>query len=173
MHMLHLLRHAKSSWNDNVGDRERGLSRRGRDAARRVGEHIPTTVGPLDLVLASSALRTRQTLDLVLAGFASRPRFLIDDELYLASADRLLQRLRNLAEEDRNVLVIGHNPGLHELALALADPTAPALRPLVSGKFPTAARVSFRIPTPWSALGCSEVVPVDYVTAASLLGGKG
>jgi phosphohistidine phosphatase len=173
MHMLHLLRHAKSSWKDNVKDHERRLSRRGHDTARRVGEHLATAVGPLDLVLASSALRTRQTLDLVLAGFAIPPRLLVEDELYLASAERLLQRLRLLTEEDRNVLVIGHSPGLYELALALTDPTAPASRPLISGKFPTAARVSFRIPTSWSALGNSQVVPVDYVIAAALPAGKG
>jgi phosphohistidine phosphatase len=172
MHMLHLLRHAKSSWKDNVEDHQRGLSRRGREAAHRVGEHLPIAVGPLDLVLASSALRTRQTLDLVLAGYSARPRLLVEDDLYLASAERLLQRLRSLAEEDRNVLVIGHNPGLNDLALALADPMAPASRPLVSGKFPTAARVCFRIPTPWSALGSAQLVPADYVTAASLPAGK-
>ena len=172
MHTLHLLRHAKSSWKDNVEDHRRGLSRRGREAARRVGEHLPAAVGPLDLALASSALRTRQTLDLVLARFAPRPRILIEDELYLASAERLLERLRRLAEEDRNVLLIGHNPGLRELALALADPAAPASQPLVSGKFPTAARVSFHIAAPWPALGWSRLAPVDYVTVDSLPGGK-
>jgi phosphohistidine phosphatase len=172
MHKLHLLRHAKSSWKDNVEDHQRGLSRRGRDAARRVGEHLPAAVGPLDLVLVSSALRTRQTLDLVLAGFAARPRILIEDELYLASAERLLERLRRLAEEDRNVLMIGHNPGLRELALALADTATPASLPLVSGKFPTSVRVSFHIATPWPVLGRSPLTPADYVTVDSLPGGK-
>jgi phosphohistidine phosphatase len=173
MHMLHLLRHAKSSRKDGVEDHERALNRRGREVARRVGEHLPSAIGSVDLVLVSSALRTRQTLDLVLAGFASQPRLLIEDELYLASAERLLQRLRSLSEEDRKVLVVGHNPGLGELALALADPAAPASEQLFAGKFPTAARVSFRIPTPWSALGSARVVPFDYVTAASLPADKG
>jgi phosphohistidine phosphatase len=172
MHTLHLLRHAKSSWKQDVDDHQRGLSRRGRDAAGRVGKHLPEAVGPLDLVLASSALRTRQTLDLVLAGFAPRPRSLVEDELYLASAERLLGRLRGLAEEDREVLVIGHNPGLHELALALADTDMPASQPLVRGKFPTGARASFRVRTPWQALGRSRLELVDYVTVESLSEGK-
>jgi len=171
MHTLHLLRHAKSSWKEDVDDHQRGLNRRGREAARRVGEHLPA-VGSLDLVLASSATRTRQTLDLVLARFAARPRIQIEDELYLAGAERLLDRLRRLAEEDRNVLLIGHNPGLRELALALVDATAPASVPLVSGKFPTAARVSFHVATPWPALGRSRLIPADYVTVESLPGGK-
>jgi phosphohistidine phosphatase len=172
MHTLHLLRHAKSSWKDDVEDHQRGLSRRGREAARRVGEHLAAAVGSLDLVLASSALRTRQTLDLVVAQFATQPRILIEDELYLASAERLLERLRRLAEVERTVLVIGHNPGLRELALALADAAAPASRPFVSGKFPTAARVTFHIATPWPALGTSRLTPADYVTVESLPGGK-
>jgi phosphohistidine phosphatase len=172
MHTLHLLRHAKSSWKEDVEDHERSLSRRGRKAARRVGENLPATVGPLDLVLASSALRTRQTLDLALAGYAVRPRSVVEDELYLATGERLLERLRRLAEENRNVLVIGHNPGLRELALALVDSDAPASLTFVSGKFPTGARVSFRIPTPWRELGQSRVTPVDYVTVDSLPGSK-
>ncbi len=168
MHMLHLLRHAKSSWKNDVEDHQRGLSRRGRDAARRVAKYLPGAVAPLDLVLASDALRTRQTLDLVLAEFAVRPRSLVEHELYLASAERLLQRLRSLGEEDRNVLVVGHNPGLHDLALALADPAAAASQPFVVGKLPTAALVSFSIPTPWQALGGRRLIPARYVTAASL-----
>jgi phosphohistidine phosphatase len=168
MHTLHLLRHAKSGWKEDVEDHQRGLSRRGRQAARRVGEHLPAAVGTLDLVLTSSALRTRQTLDLVLVRFAARPRILIEDELYLASAERLLERLRRLAEEDRNILLIGHNPGLRELALTLADTAAPASQPLVSGKFPTAARVSFHLATPWAALGRSPLIPADYVAVDSL-----
>jgi phosphohistidine phosphatase len=173
MHLLHLLRHAKSSWKEDVEDHERGLSRRGRDAACRVGKHLPAAVGPLDLVLASDARRTLETLDLVLAEFTTRPRFSLESELYLASAERLLQRLRRLPEEDRNVLVIGHNPGLQELALALADPAAPESRPLVAGKLPTAARVTFVIPALWTALGGSRLMPAGYVTPASLPGSSG
>jgi phosphohistidine phosphatase len=173
MHTLHLLRHAKSGRKEDVDDHARGLSRRGREAAGRVGKYLPDALGRLDLVLASSALRTRQTLDLVLAGFAARPRCLIEDELYLASADRLLARLRRLAEAERAVLVIGHNPGLHELALALAATDKPASRPLVSGKFPTAARVSLQLAAPWSELGRTPLAIIDYVTVGSLSGGKG
>ena len=61
MHRLHLLRHAKSSRDDGVEDQERRLSRRGRDDARAVGEMLPNALGALDLVLCSSARRTRET----------------------------------------------------------------------------------------------------------------
>ena len=172
MHMLHLVRHAKSSWKHDVEDHERPLSRRGGEAARRVGKHLPKMVGTLDLVLCSSALRSRQTLDLVLAGFSPQPRRAIEDELYLATREELTDRLRHLAEEDGSVLLIGHNPGLHDLAIALADPSSPNFRALASGKFPTAAYASFQSPDRWSGLGRSRLVLVDYVTPDSLSGGK-
>jgi phosphohistidine phosphatase len=166
--MLHLLRHAKSSWKEDVGDHERRLNRRGREAARRVGRHLPAAAGALDLVLCSSALRTRETMELVLADYPVRPRSMIEDELYAAPPEKLMARLRRLAEDDTNVLLIGHNPGLHELAISLADTRSPRFRALASGKFPTAARASFRVPDGWSGLGRSRYEFVDYVTAESL-----
>ena len=173
MHSLHLLRHAKSSWKEDVADRERRLNRRGREAARQVGRHLPATVGSLDLVLCSSARRTRETMELVLAGYKLRPRIIIEDELYAASVEKLIARLRRLDEDDQNVLLVGHNPGLHELAVALADVSSPSAHALASGKFPTAARASFRLSDSWSTLGGTRYELVAYVTVDSLRGDKG
>jgi phosphohistidine phosphatase len=166
--MLHLLRHAKSSWKEAVEDHERRLNRRGREAARRVGRHLTASVGAVDLVLCSSAQRTRETLELVLDELPTQPPTLIEDELYAASKEELMDRLLHLAEGIGNVLLIGHNPGLHELAVALAETNSAGFSTLESGKFPTAARASFRIPDPWSALGRARYELVDYVTAESL-----
>ena len=68
------------------------------------------------------------------------------------------------------VLVIGHNPGLHELALALAAAELPRGQVLASGKFPTAARASFVIEGPWASLGRSPHALIDYATPKSLAG---
>jgi phosphohistidine phosphatase len=168
MHMLHLLRHAKSSWKKEVEDHERPLNRRGREAARRIGQALPAAVGALDLILCSSARRTRETLELIVAELAVRPPSVLEDELYEASKDQLMERLRGLAEEIGNVLLIGHNPGLHDLAMAIADTNTAGFRALSSGKFPTAARASFRVPEPWSGFGRLPCELVDYVTAGSL-----
>src|SRR5262249_21554331 len=149
MHRLHLLRHAKSSWKEDVEDRERRLNRRGREAARWVGRHLPAAIGALDLVLCSSAARTHETMDLILADYRVRPRCVIEDGLYAASPEKLMKRLRRLDEDDLNVLLIGHNPGVHQLAVFLADANSTGLRALVSGKFPTAARASFMVPDRW------------------------
>ena len=170
MNMLHLLRHAKSSTKEDVEDHERPLSRRGRKTARRVGRNLPAKLGRVDLILCSSARRTRETLDFVLDEFSPRPRTSIEDELYLASREKLAARLGRLDARDANVLLIGHNPGLHELAIALADENSPAFRALASGKFPTAAYVSFRVPADWSVLSSSRHELIGYVTPESLAG---
>jgi phosphohistidine phosphatase len=168
LHRLHLLRHAKSGWDEAVEDRERALSRRGREAARRVGESLPAALGTVDLVLCSIALRTRETAALVLARFAPPPRILYEDGLYLAGRAALIRRLRRVDESAGSVMVIGHNPGLHELALALAAPDSPHHEALASGKFPTAARASFAIEGPWSSLAEWRHALTDYVTAKSV-----
>lgn len=172
MNMLHLLRHAKSSAEEGIEDHQRPLSRRGRKAARRIGKHLSATLGTFDLVLCSSARRTRETLDLVLTELSSKPRCMIEDGLYLAGSERLVDRLQRLDARDASVLLIGHNPGLHELALALADKNSPYFDELVSGKFPTAAFASFDVPAGWPTLGHSQHQLIGYVTPKSLPGGK-
>lgn len=168
MHRLHLLRHAKSSRDGEADDRERRLSRRGRDDAWTVARTLPRALGDLDLVLCSSAVRTRETAELVLAGYEPRPQIRFEDALYLASPAALLKRLTQIEEAADAVLVIGHNPGLHELALALALPEGPAYRSLAQGKFPTTVRASFAIEGPWAKIGKTRHRLADYVTVKSL-----
>ena len=159
MHMLHLLRHALAT-------------QRLQNGASLVGQALPATVGTLDLILCSSARRTRETMELVIAEFGARPRSVLEDELYEATKHELMSRLRRLPEDIGNVLLIGHNPGLHQLAMAIADTDSAGFRALSSVKYPTAARASFRVPGPWSAFGRSRCELVDYVTAESLRSDK-
>ena len=166
MHLLHLLRHAKSSWKNDVDDHERRLNRRGREAARLVAQHLPAAIGKLDLVLCSSAMRTRETLELVLVGFQGRPPCVVEDNFYLAECGQLIARLQRLEESFSNVLLIGHNPGLHQLAIALAEPS-PLARSF-SNKFPTLARASYRIGTEWSRIGDVQHRLMGYATPLSL-----
>jgi phosphohistidine phosphatase len=168
MHRLHLLRHAKSSWEEGVEDHARPLDGRGRDEAKRVGRHLPAAIGHPDLVLCSSAARARETMEWALAGFSPMPRRSVEDGLYLVGAAILLQRLARLDERDEAVLVIGHNPGLHELAVALADPDSKRFRAMAQGKFPTSVRASFAIEGPWASIGRSRHAMVDYVTVKSI-----
>lgn len=168
MHRLHLIRHAKSAADDSIDDRDRPLSRRGRDAARRIGESLPAALGPVDLVLCSTALRTRETAALVLAGFAAPPRILFEDALYLGAPAALMRRLRRLDESCGTVLVIGHNPGLHDFAVNVAATDSPRYPALAEGKFPTTARASFAVACSWTDLNQSRHALLDYVTPKSL-----
>jgi phosphohistidine phosphatase len=170
MHQLHLLRHTKSSWDDDTDDHARPLNKRGREAARLVGESLPKAIGALYLVLCSSALRTRETAELALARFTPRPRILYEDGLYLAPREVLMERLRELDESTGSVVVIGHNPGLHELAIALAAPGSAGFSTLANGKFPTGVRVRFVIGSSWAEIDRERHRLVDYVTVKSLGG---
>lgn len=152
MHQLILLRHAKSSWDDaNQPDKDRPLNQRGRAAAARMRSAMRDLGLCPDLVLVSSARRTRETLE-ALEPWPDTPLVEVMDALYLATAGQLMDAIRDVAETTRSVLVIGHNPGMHDLALTLvANPEAPAARDLAAG-FPTAALAEFVISGPWSRL---------------------
>lgn len=167
MHRLHLLRHAKSGRDDGVEDRERKLNKRGRDAARHLAEILPEALDAVDLVLCSPARRTRETAELALARLDPVPRIVFDDELYLAGAAPLMRRLRRIGETVGSVVVVGHNPGLHELALRLADPQSPQYPALAGGKFPTLARASFAVDGDWAALDRRRHRLTDYATPKS------
>jgi phosphohistidine phosphatase len=166
--MLMLLRHAKSSWdNAKLGDHERPLDKRGHAAGRMLAVHFATLEPPV-LVLCSSALRTRQTLEHILPAFATPPQILVEDGLYLTSALALRNRIAEVADAIGSLLVIGHNPGLHELALAFAAGAAPRLTARLAGKFPTGALTTFRLDAPWRAIPVAPIELVAYVTPADL-----
>jgi phosphohistidine phosphatase len=167
-HRLVLLRHAKSSWAaPDADDHERPLNARGRRACELLAAHFATQ-DPPDLVLCSDARRTRETLERIRGGFSKMPQIAIEDGLYLASAKRLRDRIADLPEETGSVMLIGHNPGMQELAQVLASHSAPKLRRRVAEKFPTAAAAGFRVEGPWEAVGGMRTALTDYVTPADL-----
>jgi phosphohistidine phosphatase len=146
MKRLSLLRHAKSSWNDSTKDDfDRPLNRRGREAAVLMGAFLDENAGAPDCVLCSSAVRTRETLELMAPLFSARPHIEHSRGLYLASPPDILRSIGAAPQQYAHILVIAHNPGLHMLALDLADParsSAPDLARLAE-KFPTAALAHF------------------------------
>lgn len=137
MKHLGLLRHAKSDWDDMaLRDFDRGLNRRGRKGAGLMGRHILDHGLRWDSALASPAERVRRTLEA--SGLAVPVTF--DQRAYLADADTLLAMVAALPPHDDAVLLVGHNPGLLDLLLILADPLQDdALVRAAAEKFPTAA----------------------------------
>jgi phosphohistidine phosphatase len=147
---LLLVRHAKSSWDDPaLPDHERPLAPRGRRAAERMAEHLRSNAPSVDLVLCSSAVRTRETLDRISRAFGDA-EVVVDDELYGASYDDLLERLHHVADRFETVAMIGHNPGIHDLATALARSGADLER--MRAKFPTGALAILEFDEPWQDL---------------------
>src|SRR4051794_19241861 len=115
MRTLYLLRHTKSAWDDAaVDDHERPLAPRGRKAGRLLARHFRELDADPELVLCSTAQRARETLDLVLPGFSKTPIIATERGLYLAGPDSMQARLREVDARVKRVLLVGHNPGLHE-----------------------------------------------------------
>ena len=132
-----MLRHAKSSWDDDaVRDRDRPLAPRGERATRRIARWARKHDVRPQLVVASSAVRARQTLQGVLPGLGE-PEIWIELALYAASAETLLERVHALPDEAEEAMLVGHNPGLGDLLLLLAEPGE--LRERAEAKVPTGA----------------------------------
>ncbi len=152
MHQLLLLRHAKAVRDAPGGaDRDRALAPRGWADAAALRQAMRTLGLAPDLVLVSPALRARQTLA-ALEPWDDTPLVEILDQLYLADTARLAATLAEVAETVRSVLLIGHNPGLHELARRLAETTPTKAAHGLAERYPTCALAEFAIPGPWRQL---------------------
>lgn len=114
MHQLLVLRHAKAERGPGLADRDRPLANAGRKHAAEMREAMRRLGLAPDLVLVSPARRTMQTLE-ALEPWEETPLIEPVEDLYLANREQLLAVLREVAETVRSVLLISHNPGLHEL----------------------------------------------------------
>lgn len=164
MKTLYVLRHAKAAPEGRDGDAERPLAKRGRKAAAAIGDYLAGLKLLPRLVLCSTALRTRETLAQLLPALDPAPEVLYEEGLYLAAARRLLERVQRLPESAESVLLIGHNPGLHQLASTLTSDSG-----AFADGFPTAALAVLRIAGRWDELRSHQARLVDYRTAKSLM----
>ncbi len=163
MKTLYILRHAKAVAESPRGDAARALAKRGRKAAKAMGTYLAGLEQAPELILCSPAARTRETLELVLSALDPEPSVSYEDGLYLATANNLLERLRQLPKTIGCVLLIGHNPGLHELAAQLAAEPGP----LVDG-LPTAALVALETKGSWAELSWHKAKLALYRTPKEL-----
>ena len=174
MRQLLLLRHAKSAWDDPaLADHARPLNGRGRLSARRIATEMARLGLSPEVVVVSSARRTLQTLD-AMKPLEGNPIIRMMDEMYLAPWEHLLGMLHQVPETVRSVMMIGHNPGLHDLALNLLAPQAeptPALFRLREG-YPTAALTEFAIAAPWHALTDGGGRLIQFIAPRDLPGAE-
>jgi phosphohistidine phosphatase len=163
---LVLLRHAKSDWPD-VADHERPLAKRGRRDAPRAGRWLARSGYVPDAVVCSTARRARETWELAAAALAQAgggaPPVRYEPRVYDATVLGLLMLVREFPEDERTVLIVGHNPGLAELAVGLAAPP-----PEPPSAFPTAAVAVLGLAGDWASAGPGEARLLAFAVPADM-----
>ncbi|MEM8771033.1 MAG: histidine phosphatase family protein [Pseudomonadota bacterium] len=146
MKRLTLFRHAKTlPAAPGQDDFDRALAERGESDAAMIGRKEAALGAAPDLILCSTAQRTRQTCAVFLNALQAKPEVKYDDDLYLASPKAMLGAARRADPAHDHVMIIAHNPGLHMLAISLIDPARSHGETVaaVGAKFPTGAIASF------------------------------
>ncbi|MCX4397509.1 MULTISPECIES: histidine phosphatase family protein [unclassified Streptomyces] len=159
-----LLRHAKAEWSQD-SDHERPLAERGRKDAPVAGRKLADSGIALDLALCSTAARTRETWKLAVHEMPQRPRTVYEDRLYEASLGELIALINETPDDVHNLLVIGHNPGMHAAADALSESSeGDALSRMTRGGFPTAAFAVVEFTGSWKGVEHGVGKLVEYWT---------
>jgi phosphohistidine phosphatase len=138
---LILLRHAKSDWSGDEADIDRPLAHRGGRQAHEAGAWLAANIDGIGLAVVSPAKRARTTWELVAAVLHPAPQTRIDDRVYAASAEGLLAVVRELPADVETAILVGHNPGLEDLASLLTDE---------STRMTTSAVAVIEVPGSWS-----------------------
>ncbi len=162
MKRLVVLRHAKSDWPVGVADRNRPLGRRGQRDAPAAGRWIAEHVGVPDAVWCSPARRTKETWELLAAQLGGSPPVEFDERIYEASVSDLVEVLRETAKGSSSVLLVGHNPGVQELVLALAGGQRSEVQMLAETKFPTSGVALLDVNGPWRELAAGSARLADF-----------
>lgn len=146
MRRLMLLRHAKTERADpGERDRDRKLMKRGRGDAAVIGAYMADHGLVPDLAMVSPATRTKETWSLVAPCFAKPPAMITDDRIYNATVEKLLGAIGE-AGKAQALLVVGHNPGLHDLAVQLIASGDVVARERINEKLPTSGLVVIELP---------------------------
>jgi len=158
MKTLFLIRHAKSSWdNSALPDKDRPLNDRGRRDAPKIGDQLAKRDVKPDLMLSSPAVRALETAEIIAKKLDyKRKKIVIDDRLYAAAADDLLDVVHKLDDKLERVMLFGHNPELTELAHRLSSKIT---------NMPTCAVAEFTFDAKsWSSIGRAKPakVALDY-----------
>lgn len=163
---LVILRHARAEPGTVGDDHVRALALEGRKQASAVGQQLQTTQLQPEIVLCSSALRTRQTWDLVAHGLAVPTQVEFRDDLYAASVEDLLAAINAIDHRLRTVLVVGHEPGVSAAASLLAGPGSDEIAiAQVRVGVPTASYSVLKSSLPWDEWQAGSVTLTDVVRA--------
>ena len=144
------MRHAKSDYPNGVGDHDRPLASRGIREGALAGDWLRANVPAIDLVLCSSATRTRQTLERTRI---SAP-VTYSERLYGATPGTMIDEINQVTEDVATLMVLGHEPTMSQLSLGLAAPerSDPEAADQISIKYPTSALAVLKVPGNWAQL---------------------
>ena len=165
---LILFRHAKSSWDEDVEDHERPLAERGRKAAPVMAKWLASSGLKPSLALVSTAKRTQETWALLEPELGKITRRDVG-EIYEAPASRIVEAIHGVEPSVEQLLVLGHNPGLEDLAQLLMKDRGGKAGERLRRKFPTAAIAVLDLPVDdWTEAAPDIATLVDFVTPKSL-----
>ncbi|MEV6023405.1 histidine phosphatase family protein [Streptomyces sp. NPDC052036] len=157
-----LFRHAKADW-PQVADHERPLADRGRKDAAVAGRKLADTGIPLDLALCSTATRTRETWKLAVQELPHRPKTIYEERIYDASPGELIAVLNETPDDVQNMVLIGHNPGIHGLAEILSGTAEDEAAERMGRRgFPAAAFVVLSLDGSWKSLEPGTATLLDF-----------
>ncbi len=169
MRRLLLLRHAKAEPATGHDDYDRELTEGGAADAKRIGERIAAEGLIPDLVIYSGAERTRQTAAAIAEGWPRAVAMRAQNGLYDATRPLIFEAVRALPDEARTAMLVGHNPGIGDLANWLTGKGGEALRLRMAGKYPTCALATLEFPVKaWAQIAPHSARLMDYVTPADL-----
>ena len=168
MRTVFLLRHAKSSWSDpTLQDIDRPVAPRGERAAKKIAGYVRRKKIRPARVLCSPSVRTRRTLEVIQPSLGKSCTVEFVPALYAASRKELLRQVQALPDDIGSVMLIGHNPGLQELALALASRGADL--PKLEEALPTGGLATLVADCEsWTALKPGGAELVDFVVPRDL-----
>jgi phosphohistidine phosphatase len=167
---LLLFRHAKSSRDDpDLDDFDRPLAERGVKDAPLMGREMAARGWIPQLALVSPAARTTETWKLAGAALPAAPKVRSPESLYLATSSRILTEIAKTPETVERLVVVGHNPGMEELARMLAGQRSDeAARRLVDDKFPTGALARFTFSGEWKDLAAGGTALTHFLRPKDL-----
>jgi phosphohistidine phosphatase len=147
---LVLMRHAKSDYPNGVPDHDRPLASRGIREGALAGDWLRANIPAIDLVLCSSATRTRQTLERT--GISAAVTY--SERLYGATPGTMIDEINQVPDDVVTLMVVGHEPTMSQVSLWLADPdrSDPEAADRIAIKYPTSAIAVLTVPGSWAAL---------------------
>jgi len=150
MKNIYFLRHAKSSWDDfSLKDFDRPLSTRGIQDADLMGNYFRSKKIKLDMVFSSPSKRTIETLEHFFQ--LEKPKIEFEESIYHASLDDILSVIFGIPEHMNNIMLVGHNPSMHEITEFLGNEFI--------NKYPTCCLAAFKTDISWDKLsnGCGNL----------------